>query len=354
LFFSACGSDIEPGRTEQAGEPIKGLRFAPVAGRTLAGGTAYVGTVESPDRGVLSARTDGQISRILVTDGDRVVAGQPLLTIDDNLAGDRLMEAEAALAEAKGAAAAAEAQRLLAEKNHARFQQLFTKEAVTAQEFDRTIAELEMARQGLVGAKASVRRAEAAFAGARTVNDYSQVTAPYAGIVAGRMVQVGSTVLPGAPLLALDRAGRLRVRAELPEALAGQIAVGAAMLIEIPALEKELPGEVSEVSAADPNSRSFQVKIELATDEPLSTGLFARVRLVGAGQATLLVPSVAIVTRGQLTAVYVVEDNLLHYRLVKTGRTIDDRVEILSGLVEGETLVVEGAQRAKNGGRVED
>jgi membrane fusion protein, multidrug efflux system len=108
------------------------------------------------------------------------------------------------------------------------------------------------------------------------------------------------------------------------------------------------------IPTADPVSRSFQVKIDLTTEETLPSGLFARVRPAGVRESTLLVPISAIVTRGQLTAVYIVEDKILHYRLVKIGRAIGDRVEILSGMVGGETLVVEGAQRAKNGRPVED
>ncbi len=353
LVFSGCSGDIEPGRTEKTSEKIKKLVLAQVVASPLIGGIAYVGTVESPDRGLLAARIDGRISRILVTEGDRVEAGQTLLTIADNPSGDRLKEAEAALAETRGGAFAAEARQQLAEKTYARFKKLFNNEAVTGQEFDRVSAEREMALQGLKAVNASVRRAEAAVASARITSEYSRVIAPYAGVVAERLVQDGSTVLPGTPLLSLDRAGRFRVRAELPETLASRVAVGSAFIVEIPSLNKALQGTVSEVTAADPQSRSFQVKVELE-DESLAPGLFARIRMVGAGENALMVPSAAIVTRGQLTAVYVVENNFLRYRLVKTGQVVGDRVVILSGLSEGETLVVEGAGRAKNGARVED
>jgi RND family efflux transporter MFP subunit len=354
LFLVACGSDIEPGRTEAGGESIKGLVLAKVTASNQAGGESYVGTVESSDRGTLAARIDGRVSRMLVAEGARVEAGQVLLEITDNPASDRLKESEAALAEARGAAAAAGARQVLAAKTHERFQRLFSREAVTPQEFDQVSAELEMANQGLAGAKAGVRRAEAAVAVASTAFDHTRITAPYAGVVAGRMVQEGSTVLPGAPLLVLDRVGPSLVRADLPLALTGRIAIGDSFLVEIPALQKQLAGTVREViSAADPASRSFQVKVELTTDESLVPGLFARVRPAGGGEPALLVPASAIVTRGQLTAVYVVANQTLHYRLVKIGRRIGSQVEILSGLAGGESLVVEGVQRARNGARVE-
>jgi len=355
IALAACGDRIEPGRTEAPVEPIKGLVLEKVQGTSVTGSEAFVATVESLDRSLLSARIDGRVRRILVTEGERVTAGQQLLMIDDNPAGDRVREAEAALAEASGGAAAAEARWQLAQKTQARFQRLFAKEAVTAQEFDQVNAELEMARQGRESARATVRRAKAGLAAAETARSYGQVTAPYAAIVAQRNVEEGSTVMPGTPLLTLDREGHWQARAELPEAMTGKVAVGAGFTVEIPALKQNFNGVVSEIiPAADPRSRSFQIKIELPDDARLVSGLFARVRAAEPARATLLVPATAIVTRGQLTAVYVVENDLLRYRLVKIGRNIGDRVEILAGLNEGETLVAADVVRAKNGARVED
>lgn len=354
-LLCSCGGEIEPGQTKPKAAAINGLVLGQVSTSALPGGEAYVGSVESPDRGVLAARIDGRVEKVLVAEGDRVQFGEVLLTISDTQAGDRLREAEAAWAEAQGAVAAAEASRRLAEKNYERFQQLFAKEAVTAQEFDRVSAEQEISRQGLLSAQARVSRAAAGVAAAKTALSYTRITAPYTGVVARRQVEAGTTVMPGSPLLTLDREGRWWVRAELPETLTGKILVDAPFLVEIPALERQLQGRVKEIlPAADPRSRSFQVKIELESEAQLAVGLFARVRPVGSDLSALLVPASAIVTRGQLTGVYVVVDRTLHYRLVKLGRTIGTQVEILSGLVEGETLVVEGVVRAKNGGRVEE
>ncbi len=354
LLATACGGEIEPGRTE--GEPpvVRGLGLMTLSATSLAEGDSYVGTVESPDRGVLAARIDGRVTRVAVREGDRVKAGDLLVTIEDNTAADRVAEAEAGLAEAKAALAAAEARLALAEKTFDRYQQLFAREAVTPQEFDRVSAERETARRSVDSARAAARRAASGRDAARTSLAYTRVTAPYQGRVVRRQVEEGSTVLPGTPLLTLDRAGAWRVRADLPESLAGQVNRGDLFHVEIPALARTLSGSVQEIlSAADPQSRSFQIKITLESSQDLTAGLFARVRAAGRDQALLLVPSAAVVTRGQLTGVYVVEAGILHFRLVKTGRRLGDRVEILSGLSEGETLVVEGAGRAKNGARVE-
>ncbi len=355
LLLAACGGDIEPGRTEAQAPTVRGLTLARATGSPLAGGEAYVGTVESPDRGVLAARIGGQVASLGAVEGDTVKAGDLLVTLADTTAGDQLRQAEAGLAEARGASAAAEARLQLAQSTFERFSRLKAGEAVTPQEFDRVAAELEMARQGVKAARAAVRGAAATRDAAKTAQGYTRVTAPYAGVVARRLVEEGSTVMPGTPLLALDREGAWRVRAELPEALTGKVAAGDRFTVEFPALGKNLTAIVAEIlPAIDPKSRSFQVKLSLEDGAGLSSGLFARVRAAGGEQASLLVPAAAVVTRGQLTAVYVVEEGLLRYRLVKLGRRLGEQVEILSGLREGETLVVDGVGRAKSGARVED
>jgi len=354
LILSGCGGDIEPGTTPAAVPVIKDLPLVTVAASPLPGTDVFVGTVESPDRGILSARIAGRVARGAVRAGDAVKQGDLLVLIAENEAGDRLREAEAALAEAKGHQASAEARMDLAEKTFRRYQKLFANEAVTPQEMDRVTAEKEMALQGLASARAAMQRAQGARDAALLVSSHSKVLAPYEARVVMKSVEEGSTVMPGTPLLTLDRQGPWRVRAEVPESFSGRIAPDDRINVEIPALSKALVGTVSEIEpAADPRSRTFQIKIELGSDASLSAGLFARIATSFEKRETILIPSSALVTRGQLTGVYVVTERTLHYRLVKTGRLVGDQVEILSGLKTGETIVASGVERARNGARVE-
>jgi RND family efflux transporter MFP subunit len=219
---------------------------------------------------------------------------------------------------------------------------------------DRVGAELEESRQVVAAAEASVARAESGRGAADTALAYGRVTAPFAARVVRLEVDEGSTVLPGTPLLVLDRADGWEVRADVPESRLGKVAIGDPVQVEIPSLGTRLPGRIAEIEpAADPRSRSFRVKAELPPDGTLAAGLFARVVFPGRERTALLVPVASIVERGQLTGVYVVADGVLSYRLVKTGQQIGDRVEILSGLKAGETVVVEGVERARSGARVE-
>ena len=101
LLLSACGQKIEPGETPGQAPLVKGLTFTKVSESDLPGSETFVGTVESSARGVLAARIDGQVTKILVQEGDMVKAGQLLLVLGDNPAGDQLRQAQAGLARAR-------------------------------------------------------------------------------------------------------------------------------------------------------------------------------------------------------------------------------------------------------------
>ena len=340
LLLVACGRDIEPGQSQAQRPVVRGLSLMTVVATALPEAATFVGALESSDRGMLAARIDGRVGKIAVREGDVVQAGQLLLTIEGNPAPHRLAEAE-------GASKAASARLALAEQTAARYRQLFSREAVTPQEMDRISAELEMARQ-------NQRSAAAAAETARTALAYTRITAPYAARLVRREVEEGTTVLPGTPLLVLDRQGEWRVRAQLPEALFGRVAEGGAVSVEIPAAGKTLGGKVAEIlPAADPQSHAFEVKVALADGSGLSAGMYARVSMAGAARPALLVPAEAIVQRGQLSGLYVVEEGVLRFRLVRTGRRLDERVEILSGLAAGATIVAAGTEKAQDGARVE-
>ncbi|MHB8708107.1 MAG: efflux RND transporter periplasmic adaptor subunit [Desulfuromonadales bacterium] len=340
-LLAACGSDIAPGRTAAEPPAVKGLGIQTLGSEALPGTHFFVGTIESLDRATLIARLDGRIGSLAVKAGDRVAAGALLLTIVDTPTGPRLHEADSTR---RSAASRLE----LAEQTLARYRKLQASEAVTPLEFDRVSSEAEQARAGL-------RAAEAAVEQARTTAGYARLTAPFAARVARTEVEVGATVFPGTPLLVLDRSGGWQVRLDCPEALAGQIRPGTGLNVEVPALQRTFPATVSEVEpAADPASRSFQIKAGLPDDPQLAAGLFARAAHAAATADTLLLPAAAVVTRGQLTGVYVVEDGRLHWRLVKTGRAVDGRFEVLAGLSSGEQVVISGVEKAVSGARVEN
>lgn len=340
FLLAACGHKIEPGETAAESQIITGLQFEKIASQEIPGREFFIGTIESSDRGTLAARIDGRVGRVAVKIGDQVKAGQLLLTIDQNTVTDRLREAQ-------GSKEAAAARLDLAEKTYRRYEQLAKAEAITPQEMDRITAEREQARQNLQSAAAGVAQAH-------TGVSYNRVSAPYAGKISERLVESGSTVMPGTPLLVIERSGIPQARIAVPESLVGQIALGEELQLEIPALQRTISGSVTEIQpASDPVTRSFTVKLSLPTDVSLTSGLFLRARRQSATSTALLIPRTALVQRGQLTGIYVVEAKILRFRLIKVGPQFGDRVEVLSGLTSGETIVTRDVQRAQSGARIE-
>lgn len=340
LLLAACGDKIEPGQTAAERQSITGLHLEKVAAQNVPGQDLFIGTIESSDRGILAARIDGRVGRLAVQVGDPVKVGQLLLNIEQNTVNDRL-------AESQGSREAAAARLDLAEKTYRRYAKLAQAEAVTPLEMDRVTAEREQARQHLQAASAGVAQA-------RTGAGYNRVTAPYAGIIAEKLVESCSTVMPGTPLLVIERNGIPQARISIPESLVGQMVLGEKLEIEIPALQRTISGTVTEIQpASDPATRSFTVKLSLPSDAGLTPGLFLRAQRQAATGSALLIPLSALVQRGQLTGVYVVEANILRFRLVKIGPRLGDKVEILSGLSAGETIVSGDVQKARSGARVE-
>lgn len=355
LIVTACGDRIEPGQTTNRPEPVSGLKTTVVEPVPVPARYALPGTLESADRGQLTARIPGQVARILVSKGQVVKRGETLLTLGDETATSELQSAASALTAAERHLDEAKTGLRLAETTYARFVKLHDAGAVTPHEFDQVVAERDAAAQRLAALQAGVAAARAQYDSARTIAGQAMIKAPYAATVAKILVDTGTTVLPGTPLLLLDRSGPLLVRVALPESLAADYRLGDLFQVEIPALDKELKGTLTELLPnADPGSRTIMAWLALPEDDALKNGFFARVLLGGGKTATtLMIPAEAVVTRGQLTGVYVVDKDILHYRLVKTGNLHGDQVEILSGLMSGEEIVAGNPEKARHGSPLE-
>lgn len=354
LVLVGCEDKIEPGRVATAPPLELNLPLMTLQPTRQGGAEQFIASVESRDRASLAARSSGQIVRLGVREGDRVRAGQLLVEIGDNPATEQLRAADAVIAAAEGRLNAARASLTLAEQTAARYQQLRMAEAVTPQEYDQISAELEQARQQQAMVMADLQQARAARATVRLQNSYNQVVAPYAGQVVSLQVKLGGTVVPGTPLLLLDRDGARQARASLPERLLGQIAIGDPLRVSLPAVQREISGQVLQVQGgSDPQSRSFTVIISLPGGDDLPTGLFARASRLLPSEELLLIPTTAVTTRGQLSGVFVVQQGVLRFRLVRIGRSFAEQLEVLSGLNAGDRLVSAEVNRAVAGARVE-
>ena len=182
------------------------------------------------------------------------------------------------------------------------------------------------------------------------------ITAPHDGVIAKKLIDKGDLARPGTPLLTLETTSRFCVDMVIPEMYISYIQAEQHVTIKVPALQEEsLQGTVCTiVPSADPKSRSFIVKVRLPVDTKARSGMFARVQIPTSQAKALLIARRAVVRRGQLTGLYLVDaDNKAHFRLIRTGKTYGDSVEVLSGLRAGDRYVLEPTAELQDGSRVE-
>jgi multidrug efflux pump subunit AcrA (membrane-fusion protein) len=369
-FIAGCGDDIKPGTAPPGTLTVVKATSTTVALETRPIIYEATGTVFSPSAATLSAKTMGTITDIRVREGDHVAAGDLLLSIDDRLSAAQLNQAKAGLAEARQGMRAAEsgmqaakAGLNLAEATYQRFTFLKESDAVSRQEFDEVEAGYQQARAAFdqaesmyEGAKKRVAQAEAAVAAAETARGDTTLAAPFDGIVTARLAEPGDLASPGTPLIRMEPRQGHEVRIMVTETHIASITIGMPVSVTIPSLQNRLVrGTVLSVDpTTDAASRSVQVKIRLPETPEIRSGMFARAGIsVGAEQA-LMAPDSAIVRHGQLTGVFLIDENhIARFRLVRIGRAIGDQVEILSGLTDGDRIISRPDHMIVDGVKVE-
>ncbi|WP_298433226.1 efflux RND transporter periplasmic adaptor subunit, partial [Geobacter sp.] len=212
----------------------------------------------------------------------------------------------------------------------------------------------EVADQAVERAAARLAAAREGARAAGVVAGYTRITSPLAGVVTAKQAERGMTVFPGTPLLTVEEGGSFRLEAAVPESGIGRVKVGARVPVAIEGGGVAATGRVAEVvPAADPGSRTFTVKIDL-DGAGLKSGMFGRVFIPSGERQGIAVPKGAVVERGALTSVWVVDGGgIVRMRLVKCGKPLGERVEILSGLSAGDRVVTGGMEKVTEGARIQ-
>ena len=195
-------------------------------------------------------------------------------------------------------------------------------------------------------------QAEAELTNAKTLRSFAKVTAPFAGIVTRKTVEVGDLAAPGSPLLVVEDGQRYRLEAQVDEDQVHEIALGSEVRILLDGIDSaELTGTVSEITPySDPASRSFVVKIDLPDTVKVWSGMFGRARFDTGESQVLSVPATAVFRRGQLTGVYAIgDDSVARLRLITVGKQYGPNVEVLSGLEPGEQIVADRTAQVADG-----
>jgi len=315
-----------------------------------------VGNVRAAASSQLSAQMMGNIVELRAHEGERVRQGEVLAVLDQAQPRAALDRATAADMASQHEMAATGSDFELAEATLKRYQTLYEKQSVSPQEFDEVKARHQAAQARRDMARAGQAQAKAAVQQARTALSYTQIIAPFDGLVTEKKADVGTLASPGMPIFTVEDLRRYRLEATVNETDLRYVRIGQQVPVLIDAVgEREIKGKVIEIApAADAGSRSFLVKVELPSDTVLRSGLFGRVQFARGERSALLIPRTAVIDRGQLQGIYVLnQDQIAALRYVTLGKPSARSVEVLAGLQAGEKLIVDPGSRELGGKKIE-
>jgi membrane fusion protein (multidrug efflux system) len=374
---AGCGTGVK-GESTPAGAaaPPKAISTTAAIERPIRRFLEVTGTLAPQEEAEVAAEVQGRVIATPVERGTRVADGDALIRI-----ASAEMEAQAAEADANAAqivgrlgladgsefqvdrvpeVANARANLELAEGDFDRAKMLFDRKLLSKADFDQRSAQAEVARrqydiarngamqqyQALLGARARVSLAKKALAD-------TVVRSPFAGVVGQRLVSVGDYVARGTKVASVLRTNPLRVNLTVPQQYSAEVAVGRPVLLEVDAAPgKQFQGQVRYVSPAlQADSRTLIVEALVPNDAGmLKPGSFATARIEQASERpALLVPAAAVRTVSGTSRVYVISGERAEERIVTLGQSVDDLVEISTGLKAGEQVATNNVDTLVDG-----
>lgn len=346
----------------------------------------FPGKIEALQSANIVAKVPGKVATVQVDLGSKVAAGQVLVTLENKDLADRVQQARAGIEQAQAASklaqaalqaaeaglATAQANFEVAEANYQRGQELLAAQAIPEAVFQAEYelrykqakeqaekalpAQIKTAHAQADQAQAGIKSAQASLSLARTAYEDSFIRAPFSGVIAARNINPGEMASLAVPLISLLNLNKVAVKINVGEDLINKLVVGKKVPVKIKAVSaKPFSGTVVNVAA----SADFQVKtypVKLHLDNPahlIKPGMFAEVNLDLEQPKKLLLPLEAVVKdRQDRDMVWVVENEEVKSRLVKTGDSDAKQVVIQSGLAENEEVVIAGAEGLKEGQKV--
>ena len=375
LFAGEADSTVEPPTPETTPQvSAQTVTVAPVQPGQVTDRLTITGTVQPADLLEVTPQLSGvQIRDVLVEEGDRVEAGQPLVILDDTELQTQIQQAQAEIEVAqaqveqqKANLAQSQATLAEAETNLERYQSLANQGAVSREELDSrstqavtTRESVGVARANVASAEATVRSRQSELARLQTQLSNTTVNAPTDGIVAERPASVGDVSSTSSEVVTLIRNNQLELSADVPQAQLPQIQIGAPVTITSntdSAIRAE--GTVQEIQPlVDPQTRTAQVLIRLPASERLRSGMFLTAEVQVGQRSGLTIPAPALLpqTDGSMRVFILSADGTATARTVEVGSRLATtteetaRVEILQGLETGEQVIVAGASYVQEG-----
>jgi RND family efflux transporter MFP subunit len=344
VLLTSCGGDKKEQITK---EPAIAVKVSGVSENDNSPFVTASGKIEAENSANLSTRMMGYVTKIHVKVGQKVGAGQLLVSINNTDLLAKKAQVDASILQAT-------AGYNNAKKDYDRFVNLYKQQSASQKELDDMTARYEMAKAGLEGAKQMRNEVMAQFS-------YSNITAPFSGTVTNTFVKEGDMANPGMPLVSVEGASRLQVTAMVSENDIASIKKGMPVKVLVKSSNANLTGKVSEVSVSATNTGGqYLVKINLdKTDSSVLSGMFVNVQFPIENKTQtvqtdrVLVPESALVKQGQLTGIYTIgTGNIAILRWLRTGKNFGNQVEVLSGLSANEQYIVSAEGKLYNGALV--
>lgn len=272
--------------------------------------------IEPTQQTLVSAQVAGNVLEAKVDAGASVRKGELLMQLDAREAQERLRQTEATLNNARA--------------QLARIRSLVERQFMSQAALDKAQADFELAR--------------AEQAAAAVALSHARVLSPINGVVARRHVEPGDLAMPGKPLFTLYQPGALRALASVPQSRVPAIRAQGRARVELPEIGRTVEAvSITVLPMADTATHASLVRVQLPDGLQLSPGAFARVHFIEGQDKRLLLPASAVLRRGEVAGVYVqTQDGAWRLRQIRLGEVLPDgRVEVLSGLAEGERIAAD-------------
>ena len=312
---------------------------APVATTTVQGAARtgafeIDGSLQPVRQSTVAAQVSGNVVQLAVKAGDRVRAGQLIARIDER-------DTQAGLARSEAAVTQAAAEERNARLSAERARELRARGFVSQ-------AALDTAETQFKAAQAGVQQAQAARSQAALARGFTAVTAPFDALVLATHVEAGDLATPGRGIATLYAPTPLRAVVQVPASRAAVARAARTVEVRMPSGEWVTPARGNDLPGADPVSQTVEWRLDLPAAATVAAipGQSVRVRFGGAdvpggsaAAAAPVVPSAAVLRRGELTAVYVVQGERFVLRAVRTGAERPGaQVEVLAGLRPGDRI----------------
>lgn len=301
----------------------------------------FTGKVAAREQSTLSTRLMGQITDVFVEEGDVVTKGTLLLKIRSNDIRAKKQQVQASIDEATAA-------NVVAQKDFVRVTTLFEKKSATQKELDDITAYKAMA-------EARLSAAQKMKSEVNEMMQYANIKAPFDGVITDKFIYSGDMANPGMPLIALESHANFEVITQVPESELLLCEPGDAVNVRIKSGNLLIHGEIAKVSPSNKNKGpQYEAVIYLNPSSndllKLRSGMFANVELNKGVTSTIMVDKKLIIKKGQLSGIWTVTaSQQAMMRWVRLGRSVGDKVEVLSGLAEGDTLIKSYNGRLING-----